>query len=102
MLISSYAPLSSLTCADMAASGVGLGDARHELIDEHAHIGADFTDTATQVVVAEQARDGDAEAGDGRYQGRRDAGRDSVDVHIPRGGNGGEGDHDADHGAEQS
>src|SRR5215510_141040 len=61
MLISSYTSLSPPPPAIVISLRVRLGDARDELVDEHVVVGADLLDARVQVVVAEQARDGDAE-----------------------------------------
>src|SRR5579885_538095 len=95
-LISSYASFSSPTGPDMclSSSGVSLGDARHELVHEDAHVRHDLFHTGVEIVVAEETRDGDAEAGDRGHQRRGGAGRDGIDVDIARGRDCGKGDHD--------
>src|SRR3989344_5847790 len=102
MLMSLYGSLS--TCAFMVhlrGGGVGLGQPADEFVYEYLHVGGDILDLGDDVVVSEQRRDRDQQAGHRRHQRGGDAGRDGVDVDVAAGGDRGEGDHHADHGAEQ-
>src|SRR5579863_3581133 len=55
-LISSYASFSppptgpDISRISVAVSGVGFGDAGHELIDEHPHVGADLLDAGVEII----------------------------------------------------
>ncbi|MNV58243.1 hypothetical protein D3C71_1506060 [compost metagenome] len=78
------------------------GQARDELVDEHAHVGADFLVARHQAVVAKQRGDRDEQTHRGRQQGGGHAGRDGVDVDVTRHGGAQEHDHDAQHRAQQA
>ena len=65
------------------------------------HVARGVLHAREEVVVAKERRDRDGQAGDGGEQRGGDAGRDGVDVHVARRGHRGEGDHHADHRAEQ-
>src|SRR4051812_35679007 len=110
MLMSSYGLSSS--CARMIRSsgrdGRRVGgallfrQASHELVDEHLHVRGDVLVADQQVVVAKQRGDRDEQTGHGGEQRSGDTGCDGVDVHVAGRRDRREGDHDADHGAEQA
>ncbi len=70
-LIVDVAIAAACCCHGRGSLRVGLGDARDEFVDEHAHVRGDFLHARVEIVVAEQARDRDAEARDGRQRARR-------------------------------
>ena len=66
----------------LGAACIELRHPRHEILDEDLHVGGQILDAGDQIVVAEQRRDRDAEAGDRGDQRGGDARRDRVDIDV--------------------